>query len=388
MFCGYRLATFHILPLDSPGTLHEMLWPLFARFRSSYPEMSESQRVWIQWGLLPLFLPVVLALLHFVPLRAGVRRILCSRGLFFCSVAVCLVYWRFPLLLGGDSNPDEAEFLTASTKLLADPIFFRSIETNTSGPLNIFPLALPALFGISPDYATTRVIVLAVIFLSFSVLERALRQMGPDGQARAAILPALGFFSLATYPDFVHYSSELIPMLVISLAVLACAGVIREPGRAARYLPWLGCLVAVGFFAKPQSTPILAAAAAVGAASVYASGEAGRWWRPVQLVAAGFAPLPVLIVAILAAVGALHEFWEAFLVANWKYGRAAGGNFFAELPALGAAIMMRGEIQLLVLVLVVTIAGAVYASFSMGGSRRWVQAAGVLRRRQWRPQCW
>ena len=333
VFCAYRLPTFpppaaRFTRDATPDSLAAL-----GRFRAQYPTPEQGIAVWISRGLYLLFLPPGLALLSFVPFWKPLRRVLCSPALFFLSIAACLIYWRYPLLLGGDSNPDEAEFLAQATKLLVDPIYFRSIESNTSGPFNIFPLASPALFGLSPDYTTTRIIALLAIFLSIYVLHRALREIGPDSLARVAVLPVMGFFSLAIYSDFQHYSSELIPMLVTSLGILICARLIRDPQRATKSLLGMGCLVSVAFFAKPQSTPILAAAAAVAAASVYVSGHAQRWWRPIALLAAGFLPLQLLNLLILTAVGALREFWMAYLVANWKYGRAAGSNFLGDLPS-------------------------------------------------------
>ena len=172
-------------------------------------------------------------------------------------------------MLGGASNVDEAEFTVSATKLLSDPVFFRSTDTGTSGPLNIYPLAVPALFGFSPDYSTSRVVALVIIFLSLYVLHRALRKMSSDGLARVAILPALGFFSLAAHPDFVTYSAELFPMLLTALAVLICARAIREPENTSLPLLAMGFLVSAAFLAKMQSLPILAAAAAVAAGSTY-----------------------------------------------------------------------------------------------------------------------
>src|SRR5262249_5040481 len=122
VLCAWRLAAFRLLPLDSPGTLHVILWPLFKRFQLAYLPLGDYGPALVLTCQIFLFLPFALILLSFVPLRPPLRRVLCSPALFWVSVAFCLLYWRFPLLLGGASNVDEGEFSVAAAKLLNDPV--------------------------------------------------------------------------------------------------------------------------------------------------------------------------------------------------------------------------------------------------------------------------
>jgi hypothetical protein len=360
-FWAWRLAAFRLLPLDSPGTLHAILWPLFKRLYVPYGSLDNFASVWVFRGQIALFLPFALILLCFVPLRPPLRRVLCSRALFWVSVAVCLLYWRFPLLLGGAANVDEAEFSVSATKLLSDPVFFRTTNVSTSGPLNIFPLALPALFGLSPDYATARSIALIVIFLALFFLHRALSEMSSDVLARVAVLPALGFFSLAIFTDFLSYSAELIPMLLTALAVLACGRVMRQPGNSTGPLVALGFLVSAAFFAKMQSVPIMAAAAVFSAITVWRNRQVQPWWRPVLLLAAGFAPLQLLSLLIAAAAGVLREASVGYLAGNAHFSRSTG-QWTPDVPAIVASVVVTTEMQFLVLVLLSLAAVTLYAA--------------------------
>jgi hypothetical protein len=382
VFCVYRVATFRLLPLDSPGTFHAMLWPLLARFRAAHVVGPSAEYTWIYYGWVLLLLTASLALLNFcvergiLPLWPRGRWILCSRWLFFFSTAVCLAIWRFPLVLGGGSNPDEPHMIALSTKLLVDPVFFRAVDANTSGPFNIFPLTVPALLGLSPDYATTRTIALVLIFLSLYVLHRAMRVMGSDELGRVAILPAVGFFSLATYPDFVHYSSELVPLLLTSLAVLACVRTIQDPRDYMKPLLGLGLLVSIAFFAKMQCVPIVAAASLVAGASVYLSGHARRSWRPILLLAAGFAPIQILNFLILAATGQLRNFWLAYISANWNYSQPV--SFFSDINALAPTIMATRDMHFLVVALLVPVTLSVYVTLRGDREPEWLRLLGVL----------
>jgi hypothetical protein len=356
-----RIADFRLQPLDSPGTLHSILWPLFKRLQLPYLSLDTYAPVWVLRGQILLFLPVALILMSFMSLRSPLRRVLRSRALFWVSVAACLLYWRFPLLLGGAANVDEAEFSVSATKLLSDPVFFRTTNVSTSGPLNIFPLALPALFGLSPDYATARAIVLIVMFLTLFFLHRALNEMSSDVLARVAILPALGFFSLASFVDYLGYSAELIPMLLTALAVLACGRVVRQPGNSTGPLVALGFLVSAAFFAKMQSVPIMAAAAVFSAITVWRSRQVQPWWRPLLLLAAGFAPLQLLNLLIAAAAGVLREASVGYLAGNAHFARSAG-HWTPDVSAIVASVVVTPEMQYLVLVLLSLAAATLYAS--------------------------
>jgi hypothetical protein len=360
-FYAWRLPPLRLLPLDAPGTLHTVLWPYFQRLLSNFRSLEDFAPVWVSRGLITLFLPFALTLLCFVPLRDPLRRILCSRALFWVNVAAGLLYWRFPLLLGGASNVDEVEFTVSATKLLTDPVFFRSTNVGTSGPLNIFPLTLPALFGFSPDYASSRVVATVIIFLTLFFLHRGLSEMSSDVLARVAILPALGFFTLATYCDFITYSAELVPMLLTALAVLAGGRAIRQPGNSTRPLLALGFLVSAAFFSKMQSVPILAAAAVCAAGAVCLSRQTRPWWRPVLLLAAGFAPLPLLNFLIAAAAGVVRQATAGYIGGNAHFSRSTS-NFFADVPAFPATIAATTEMQFLVLILLSLAAVTVYAA--------------------------
>jgi hypothetical protein len=354
-FCVYRTAHFQLQPLDAPGTLHTILWPLYAAFLGQFPTREAAAENWGRVCFVAFLIPVALALLDHYGARGvfvwdgRLARVFRSRRLLFFSILLCLLVCRYPLLLGGDSNPDEAQFTASATKLTLDPVYFRAVDCNTSGPLNIYPLLLPALAGFSPDYASSRIVGVALIFFSIYFLYQAFRLMGEDGLARIAILPLVGFFGFVTNPDFVHYSSEHVSLPLIALAVYAAARTIRDPRSYARPLAGLGALVAASFFAKMQAVPIVGAVTLVAIVCVYRSGCSGRFWRPLLFLAAGFAPLPILNAGVCAAAGVWGDFWNAYLVANWAYTRDKTA-FSSEIGRLSAFIADTREIRALIAV--------------------------------------
>ena len=234
-FCAYRLFTFVPQPLDSPSTLRPILYRFFSNFIKHYPDPEQAQQAWASYCIVALFIPAILILLNYIS-RSSVNRpfvwvhkAIGSRLLLFISVAACLVVCRFPILLGNEINPDETLFIAAAHKLFKDPIFFRAVDCGTTGPVNIFPLMLPALFGISPDYASTRVIALLLILASIYVIYRALSLLTDEGVARIAILPAAEAFACLKKDDLLYYTSEHVSFLLLSLAFYVCVRIFRSP---------------------------------------------------------------------------------------------------------------------------------------------------------------
>ena len=320
--CLFRLATFTPQPLDSPGAFHLILWRFFTWFLGWFGDRAFS--IWSAICLVALLLPPALAALNYRTPRSRVAQALCSRGLcsrwfFWASIAICLVLCRFPTLLEGEFNPDEGQFLTSACKLFYDPNFFHAVDCGTSGPINIYPLMLPAILGFSPDFATSRAIALAIILLSAFLLYRSVWLIAAEELARIAVLPLIGAFAVFQDRELIHYSSECVPILLISTGLYLCVRVLREPARYAMPILLMGLLVCAAFFAKMQSVPIVAAQTAVAMACVYMTGNAGKLWRPALLFVAGAIPLALINAALCVSAGVWRDFWVSYIQANSSY---------------------------------------------------------------------
>lgn len=364
-FSIYQVTGFRPEPLDGPHTLRPLLFSGYNWILGWYRHLANAEPNWVILCYAVLLIPAALVFCNCCSVRGilhlpGIAaRILCSRITLFAGVAIGLLVCRFPTLLNDASNPDESQFLAAAHKLFFDPVFFRAVDCGSTGPLNIYPLMLPSLAGISPDYATGRLLAMLLIYLSLYFLYRAIAQVGADDVARMAILPGFGFFALVINPDFVTYTSEDVSLLLVSLAIFACLRTVRDPRRHTWPMIGLGALAAAAFFAKQQSVPIVAAAAAVTLACVYVNRQAGRWWRPFALLAAGFAPLPLLNAAICAATGTWHAFLTEYIFGNMHYAQTSQ-RFLDELPQLAAFLPATREIQFLFLAFLAVSAVSMY----------------------------
>ena len=147
------------------------------------------------------------------------------------------------------------------------------------------------------------------------------------------MLALAGAFAVFENPNLVDYSSEQVPVLLVSLALFIAVRVLRHPAKYRAPLFLGGFLVSAAFLTKMQSVPIVGAVGAVAVLYVYASGSARKSWRPALLYVAGMLPLQLLNAAVCLAGGVWTNFWFSYIVSNQRYADV-GSNFVAELPKL------------------------------------------------------
>ncbi|MFL6447728.1 MAG: hypothetical protein ACJ746_08570 [Bryobacteraceae bacterium] len=337
-------------PLDSPASPRPVLYEFFSRLLRFYGTPESLPDAWSTACFWALFVPPALVL--FAYLRRDEKIVLHGkfpgvlffpRGLFFGSIAECLLLGRFPALSRDELNPDEGAFLFGAHKLFFDSNYFHSVGCHTSGPMNVYPLMLPALFGLSPDFASIRALGLLVIFFSAYFLYKAFALIASDDIARLAILPMVAAFCTLENTEFLHMSSEQIPLVLISMAIYLSVRVLKDPRAHRDALFLLGLTASAAVFTKIQNLPIVAVMATVAVACVHASGRADKMWKPILLVALGTVPLFLLNALLCLMRGVWNDFWIDYIVSNWTY---AGGETTTLNRFLGL-IMLPDEIRFL-----------------------------------------
>ena len=64
-----------------------------------------------------------------------------------------LFAWRWPfLLVASEFNPDESQLIAGTITLAHDPVFWRSVDGTTSGPLNFYVLLPVHWLGASSTF--------------------------------------------------------------------------------------------------------------------------------------------------------------------------------------------------------------------------------------------
>jgi hypothetical protein len=146
----------------------------------------------------------------------------------------------------------------------------------------------------------------------------ALRCFVSRGEAQLALMPTVLFYALIMGMDAVHYSSETVPVVLLSIAAwLLCRG--RTTGKfggisvfATAFL--LGCLP----FTKLQATPLAAylAAVEIGLIIFLYRKTCGP---KLGLMCLGGILFPAVLLGIVAACGAASDFWMSYLLGPAGY---------------------------------------------------------------------
>lgn len=248
---------------------------------------------------------------------------------FWLAVALTLLAGRWPGLgLPVAYNADEDQFLAQAITAARRPLPWESFDGQTSGPLNTLALVPPAwLFGAPLNYATARLVGLGTILLGLwalhALLRRSFGKKPPPWTAHVGVLPLLGFYALTDFNDFMHYTSEHVPvaleMLAFSLAGALGFVPARRVGRTAW---WAGFILGTIPFAKLQAVPAALATAAVGYGFLSLrradlgtrGGRRARW----ALTLGGLA-FPLGLGAFLAVRGVFGDFVRSYLEMQLVY---------------------------------------------------------------------
>lgn len=274
---------------------------------------------------------------------------------FVLILLVVLFAWRWPFLLSADEfNPDESQFIAGAITLRGDPLPWRGVDGTTSGPLNFYPLLLPALLGLPLDYFTARLVALFLVWAALASGYFLFRARYGSAVAGLATLPTLAFFATVTDPDFVHYSSEHLSIFLLGVSA-ACLLWPRKNGFTIDRWELVGCSIAGLLpWAKLQSGPMAAALVAIAlisAATSRSDSRAARLRAIGKRLLAAAGP-SCLFLGIIAATGQFEHFAQSYLLQNFAYLDEGASS---PLPELWQASKATGHFPLY---LVLSLAGA------------------------------
>jgi hypothetical protein len=270
-------------------------------------------------------------------------------------MALLMLRWSWIVFPGEMGNPDESQFIAQAMRFLRHPVPWRDVDTNTSGPLNSMLLSAALAVGAPASWATARIVLWGTICLFLTFTWRTLRAIAAPAQARLALMPAVFFAGFASDHDLEAYSSETLPVLLVSGCVWLLVGEWRA-GRTSRgRLFALGMICGAMPFTKLQAAPIAAYLAAMGVVVAWTRSRRPVW-REAVIVVMGCAVAPVAILGVVGAAGALGDFWKSYVLASASYAATApesrqeslisllGDNDFTWhlLDAVAAALLLTG----------------------------------------------
>jgi hypothetical protein len=242
----------------------------------------------------------------------------------FCGVLLLSLFAiRLPTLFPTLYNPDEAQMVAGARRLFVDPVFWRSVDGTTGGPLLYYALALLRLAGLPLNFATARIANLLCVWGMIVFLYMAARLLMPEWAARMSILPLHLAAMQIRFHEFLQYSSESLPNALIALSVwlsFRCYAADRAkyPGKP-RWWFLLGVSLALFPIAKLQATP-MAAFLGAAAVAIWLKRDSRQWQSAGWLLAGGASVLAALIV-LFACFGLYGDFYQSYWINNLLYAR-------------------------------------------------------------------
>jgi hypothetical protein len=240
-----------------------------------------------------------------------------------------LVVGRWPTwFVTREFNTDESELIVGAITLRHDPMFWRSVDGVTAGPLDFYALMPAGWIHGADDYFSVRVTALLLIAVALVFAHQTIALVFGRQVARMTGFAAVCFESLTLHLDLLHYSTELVPISLLAAAIFLC--VRRFISNADwRWNAVGGLLLGAMPLAKLQAAP-LAALLGLG----WVVGElwlrrqhSADWRRRLTALCAG-AGVPVLTCATaLTLTGQWRHALIPYLLNNLSYVAAAREHF-------------------------------------------------------------
>lgn len=247
-----------------------------------------------------------------------------SAAVFAAALGGAVILGRLPTLSRGYAfNPDEAQMTAQAIAFLNDPVPWRSFDGGSGGPLVSAFVALPRLAGMQPNIQASRFLGILLDAATVIALYALLCVLYGDAVARIGVLLPATFYGLTVADDFVHYSSEQLPMFLFAVALYALARLfVSRDGRIGRRLFATSFVIGLLPFTKLQLVPlaIFAAALAVLVALRREASPAPRRRAEVLAALSGFLTPLALLVLICLWAGTLHDAIVSYVLFAIDYG--------------------------------------------------------------------
>jgi hypothetical protein len=216
---------------------------------------------------------------------------------------------------------DEALFVAQALTFEHHPIPWHDVDPATSGPLNSYALLWGAPFGLEPSYFVARMTQLFCLMGMMALLYFAGRRIAGDFLARLSILPIFVFLCLTRINDYTNYTSEQLSIFLISWAIYLLIRLRRNP-NSLRLLFLFGFVVGMLPFAKLQSSVACLALGFMGCwlLLLRRCGSLKQALTRCGVLGAAMILPGAILLTVVAASGALFDFWESYIEMSRLYG--------------------------------------------------------------------
>jgi hypothetical protein len=252
----------------------------------------------------------------------------CLIWIAFLFQMFLLFYLRLPIIVFNQAlNPDENLFLAGAMTLAESPLYWESVDGCTSGPFNFYILnVFCEIFKQPYDYISARMIGIILLTGSFLFSFFALRSAFTASIALLSLFPAATFLGLTKHWDFVNFSSEHLPIFLLSIMLHLFTSIYK--GKLPiniRQVFLFGLMAGCVMFTKLQAIPIAFCLTIIGYYLIYKKRHNNDFLKnSFILTIAGILPL-VAFVLIGYKYNFLDKIWIFYIKNNLVYGNQSYG---------------------------------------------------------------
>ncbi|MGM9509240.1 hypothetical protein ACS5NO_16005 [Larkinella sp. GY13] len=172
-------------------------------------------------------------------------------------LSILLLAQKLPFIFYNDQlNPDESQMLTQAITLAYDPVFWRSVDGTTGGPINSYLILLLKYIGFSFDYFTLHLLSVVLIIISLFTTYCTLRLFYDFKSSFLSLLIPFQFFFFTNHGDFNHYNSELPSVTLLTAGVFLLGQIFRSAKNSFLLVGTLGLVCGLVPLAKLQGGPL------------------------------------------------------------------------------------------------------------------------------------
>ena len=254
--------------------------------------------------------------------RNYVVRLLRNPSVFIILMGIGLIFFRIPNLIAPEQNADEGQFIATAASFYAGSVFWRDVGA-AHGPLITVPLCLMNVLGFGLSYATARIFGILCILVAIIFLWKTLSEFYNDTLARIIILPLTLFFAYANLYDKMAYTSEQVPVLLISICLYLLIKSCRSDFESLTTVFLLGFFLGMLPLAKLTTVPIGLMIGGLAAFEIYRTKNAGLRYAAARmslLIISALVPL-MLMGIYLIRNDAVATFWQDYIMGNILYSK-------------------------------------------------------------------
>jgi len=274
--------------------------------------------------------------------------------LFFTLAIFLLIFMRMPAVVyNREINADESQMLSHAITLYEDPVYWRSVDGTTIGPLDNYLLVVPKILGFQINYTSGRVMGLLCVIGALLFVFLAMRNWFGQAIARIALTVPVVFLAFTQETDFVHYSSEQLPVFLLTLTIWLLSILTSNKNLSSVTTFFLGFAAGMTPFAKLQTVP---QAFIIVLAAIWITFQFYRKTKQIQpllFLLAGGLTFPLLLFIWAGANHVFTDFIDFYLLGNVIY---AGENNWLSIPRqMINLIMLSPDFKVYSLLLIVPI---------------------------------